>query len=134
MNSDCPAVERLPDETALEEILLYELTQTSGALWSHYDNEYGKVIREINGDQTARKILLWATQEPPRRIIFPQDVAEALGQEQQQACEILALLYKADVIDRVGSVSYWGPADPMLRRYIQLVCLGALSPTEDGAG
>lgn len=75
LNSDCPAVERLSDEAALEEILLYELTQTSGALWSHYHREYGKYIRQVNGDQTTRQTLLWIVKHPSQRIFFADTIS-----------------------------------------------------------
>lgn len=117
LNSDSPEVANLPKTEALEEVLLYELRQR-GSLWNHYEQVYGKIIHEMNGDQTARKVLLFTTKDAHRRL-FAHDIATDLGLDEQKVREALALLYKADVLDQAGTLSYWGPKDPMLRRYIQ---------------
>lgn len=117
LNSNAPAVANLPSLDALQEILLHELTQPQGALWSHYDEQYGKYIRTLNGTQTTRFILLWATKHAERRI-FPDEVAADLGLDELLVHDVLKKLERTDVIQRVGTVSYWGPADPMMRRYL----------------
>lgn len=50
LNSSAPAIDKLPSLEALEEVLLYELTQPRGALWSHYKEQFGKYIHELQGE------------------------------------------------------------------------------------
>ncbi|MBV7335147.1 hypothetical protein KFU94_44295 [Chloroflexi bacterium TSY] len=118
MNSRSAAATAFPDGDALEEVLLYELTQTRGALWSHYHKEYGKYISQINGDQIARKVLLWIIKHPKRRI-FADAIAADLNLQEQKVRESLEQLQAADIIHSTGWYSYEEPADPMLRRYIE---------------
>lgn len=118
LKSSSPAIHKLPALDALQEVLLYELTQKDGGLWNHYDEEYGKYIRLLNGEGATRKVLLWTVKHPERRI-FSDEVAQEVGLHEAKVREVLAKLYQGDIIDRVGTVSYTGPADPMLRRYIE---------------
>lgn len=116
MKSPSPATKRLPDLDALHEILLFELTR--GGLWYHYQEQYGKYISQINGDQTTRKVLLWIIKHPKRRI-FADAIAADLNLKEQKVRESLEILYAADIIKSTGWFSYEDPADPMLRRYIE---------------
>lgn len=118
LNSNSPDLQNLPAPEALQKVLLYELTRKDGALWGHYDEEYGKYIRELNGDGIARRILLWAVQQPPEARIYPNRVAEALSIPLDTAMALLQKLEHTDVIERFGG-TYSGPADPMLRRYLE---------------
>lgn len=118
MTSRSLAAEAFPDGDALEEVLLYELTQDRGALWSHYHKEYGKYINQVNGGQTARKVLLWIIKHPKRRI-FADTIAADLNLPEEKVRACLENLHAADIIRSTGWYSYEEPADPMLRRYIE---------------
>lgn len=118
LNSDSPAVAQLPDIDRLDEIVLFELTNKGSALWSHYEGEYGKYVRELNGDQTARKILFWITEFTGERIL-PDVVAEALGLDLLTVRGALEKLYRTDVIERAGITSFSGPTDPLMREFLR---------------
>ncbi|MEM7538451.1 MAG: hypothetical protein AAF639_40160 [Chloroflexota bacterium] len=36
------------------------MTDLQGALREHYDEEYGKYVNELNGDNITRQILYWS--------------------------------------------------------------------------
>ena len=118
LNSDSPAMGRLPDVSALNEIVPFELTQEFGALWNHYESEYGKYVRQLNGDQTTRMILFWITNHLGERII-PEQVAEALDLDVLVVRESLEKLYRTDVIRRASISSFWGPSDPLMREFLR---------------
>lgn len=116
--SESPDKERLPDVDALSDVLFFELNNELGALGKHYEEEYGKYVRELNGDQITRKILHWITNQAELHI-HPRKVAEALSLDFLQVQEALEKLYKADVIDRASISTFWGPSDPLMCEYLQ---------------
>jgi predicted AAA+ superfamily ATPase len=118
MNSLSPARTRLPDVDALSEIVLFELTHHESALWEHYENEYGKYVRQLNGDQTTRKILYWIANHPGQ-VIRPDTVAEVFGLSWEGVQEALEKLYRLDVIQRASVMTYEGPNDPLLREFLK---------------
>ncbi|MEM7131776.1 MAG: ATP-binding protein [Chloroflexota bacterium] len=118
MKSASPAINRLPDLDALDEILLFELTERRGGLWYHYHSEYGKYINQINGDQITRKTLLWIIKHPGQRI-FADAIAAELNLDEKKVRESLEKLHEADIIHSTGWLSYEDPKDPMLHRYIE---------------
>ncbi|MBV7334475.1 hypothetical protein KFU94_40805 [Chloroflexi bacterium TSY] len=118
MNSVCPAVERLPDIDSLNEIVLFELTHRRGSLREHYEEEYGKYVRELNGDQLTRKILFWIANHPKERILA-EKVATALDADLLEIQDSLEKLYRADVIRRASISSFWGPAEPLMREFLK---------------
>ncbi len=118
LSSDSPAVTQLPQIARLDEIVLFELTNKGSALWTHYEGEYGKYVRELNGDQTTRKILFWITEHADERIL-PDKVAEALGIDILTVRDALEKLYRTDVIQRAGITSFSGPADPLMREFLK---------------
>lgn len=118
MNSLSPARERLPDVDALSEIVLFELTHHESALWEHYENEYGKYVRQLNGDQTTRKILYWIANHPGQ-VIRPDTVAEVFGLSWEGVQAALEKLYRPDVIQRASVMTYEGPNDPLLCEFLK---------------
>lgn len=106
LNSGAPDVRNLPSLDALPKILLYELTNKGGALFEHYDGEYGKYIRELNGEGVSRRILLWSLQQPADQLIFPDRVAEALQLPLTTVMDTLGKLQRTDVLQRRGMGSY----------------------------
>lgn len=120
LKSDCPALQDNLTVAVLQQVLTYELTQTRGALWTHYSEEYGKYIYGINGDQTTRKTLLWIIKYPGRDI-FADEIAAELQLEEANVRRSLESLNAADIITLAGVSLYEGPADPLLRRYIEYV-------------
>lgn len=118
LKSTSPDAQLLPSLDALPKVLLYELTEEQGALRKHYREEYGKYIHEFNGDQTIRKVLLWLIKYP-ERTIFADELAAELRLEERKVQETLEKLDEADIIKSTGWYSYEGPADPLLRRYIE---------------
>ncbi|MEZ4734797.1 MAG: hypothetical protein R3E79_47500 [Caldilineaceae bacterium] len=121
LNSLSPDIQRLPDVAALADIVFFELTNRLGALFEHYENEYGKYgkyVEQLNGDHTIRKILYWITNHPDERI-FPDKIAEQFGVGLLQGQDGLDKLYRADIIERASISTFWGPKDPLLREYLK---------------
>ncbi|MEM7128300.1 MAG: hypothetical protein AAF702_18355 [Chloroflexota bacterium] len=118
LNSDLPDVERLPSIDELDKIVLFELTQGQGALWGHYESEYGKYVRELNGDDVTRKILLWIVNYPDEHI-HPKRVLEAFDLDVLQIRESLEILDQIDILDRATISTYLGPSDPLMREYLK---------------
>lgn len=113
-----PDLQRLPDVAALPDIIFFELTNRLGALFEHYEDEYGKYIEQLNGDQTTRKILFWITNHPDERI-FPDKIAKRFGVDLLEVQDALEKLYRADIIERASISTFWGPKDPLLREYLK---------------
>lgn len=118
LNSDSPAFEQLPAIDRLDELVLYELTNKGSALWSHYEGEYGKYVKELNGDDITRKVLFWITNHIGEHI-HPRNIAELLGLDLIQVRESLEALYKIDIIDRASISTFSGPTDPLLLEFLQ---------------
>jgi len=114
--------EELPNVDALDKIVFYELTNGLGVLHNHYEDEYAKYIRQLNGDQITRRILYWITnQEDDQVTITPHKVAESLGLDHLQVRDSLNKLQRLDIIERhVGNV-FWGPLDPLLAKYLNYI-------------
>lgn len=132
LQSASPDLARLPDLTALNDILFFELTDGLGSLREHYEDEYGKYIRELNGDDITRKILFWLTNYPGEHL-HPRRIAETLSLNFLQVRESLEKLYKLDIIQRATSSTFWGPTDPLLLeflRYDHYVDLDDLTPQD----
>lgn len=118
LNSTAPALALLPDLDGLREIVLYEVTNREAALWKHFDSEYGKYVRALNGDETTRKLLFWLTHHPGEHI-HPGKVADYFGLEVLQVRDALEKLYKIDLIDRASISTYRGPTDPLLLEFLR---------------
>ena len=116
--SRCPARQDYPDLDALEKVLTFELTNSAGYLWQHYEEEFDKYTELLNQGQTTKKVLFWATKYPDERIDVKR-VAKEIGVEIEKVQAALKKLYKADLVDKMGWTLYHGPSDPMLRRYIE---------------
>lgn len=113
-----PDLKRLPEVAALQEIVFFELHNGLGALREHYDNEYGKYVRQLNGDGATRKILYWLTNYPGEHL-HPQHIAETLQLDVIQVQEALEKLYKLDIIQRASISTFWGPTDPLLLEFLK---------------
>jgi len=132
MTSDSPQLANFPDLSALVEVDIFELTDQRGQLWRHYSREFGKYSRELNSGLTTRRVMLWATKYPGERI----DANRIADELQIKVSEVRASLDKlrwADVVRKIGLISYQCPSDPMMRRYISyqhMVEVENLSPAE----
>lgn len=118
LSSVSPDIDRLPDLDALKDIVYFEVTHGLGALREHYENEYGKYVRQLNGDGTTRKVLFWITNYPGEHL-HARRIAERLGLAQLQVQEALEKLYKLDIIDRASISTFWGPTDPLLLEFLR---------------
>ncbi|MFQ5616527.1 MAG: ATP-binding protein, partial [Anaerolineales bacterium] len=118
VNSDCPARRRLPALDALEEVMTFELTDPRGELWQHYREEFGKYSQQLNAGKVTRQVMLWTTRYPDR-YIDAEEVAQELGVDVSAVRAALEKLRWVDVVEKMGLISYQGPNDPMLRRYIE---------------
>jgi hypothetical protein len=116
--SRSPARQRFPALDALEEVVTFELTNKHGILWQHYREEYEKYTHELNEGVTTRKVMLWATKYPDETIDVEQ-VAKAIGVDEKEVRNSLEKLRWIDVVEKSGLLSYKGPTDPMLRRFIE---------------
>lgn len=135
LNSLSPAIQRLPDVTALPDVVFFEVTNPLGALYEHYENEYGKYVRQLNGDGTTRKILYWITNYPGEHL-HPERIAERLQLDLVQVQESLERLYRLDIIARASISTFWGPTDPLLLdflRYEHYVDIDSLLPQDAAA-
>ncbi|MFQ5617196.1 MAG: hypothetical protein ACE5GO_12155, partial [Anaerolineales bacterium] len=118
MFSDCPARRQLPALDALEAIVKFELTDQHGELRQHYHREFLKYSQQLNAGQITRKVMLWATKYPDQRIAV-EHMAQEIGVTTAEVHTALERLQWVDVVERVGLLSYKGPTDPMLRRFIE---------------
>jgi hypothetical protein len=118
LSSVSPDLARLPDVEALKDIVYFELTNGLGALREHYENEYGKYVRQLNGDGTTRKILFWITNHPGEHL-HSRQIAEQLSLDRLQVQDSLEKLYKLDIIDRASISTFWGPTDPLLLDFLR---------------
>ena len=132
MTSFSPARQDYPSLDALDEVVTFELTNPAGLLWQHYREEFGKYSQLLNDGQTTRKVMLWATKYPDERV-EAEHVAKQLGIEVSQVRQSLEKLRWVDVVEKTGLISYQGPNDPMMRRYIEFqhyTEIEKLSPAE----
>lgn len=112
-----PAKDRYPDLAALDEVLQFELTNSSGLLFKHYNEEFAKYSSLLNDGQTTKRVMFWATKYPDERIDAAR-VAKEIGVEQSEVQESLQKLEQLDIVTRRTWSIYHGPTDPMLTRYI----------------
>ncbi|HHN93863.1 MAG TPA: ATP-binding protein, partial [Anaerolineae bacterium] len=127
-----PARRRFPALDALEDVLIFELTDPLGQLWQHYREEFGKFSHQLNEGPVTRRVMLWATKYPGERI-DAERVAREIGAPVEEVLAALDKLQWVDVVEKVGLISYQGPTDPILRRYIEYqhrVEIERLSPAE----
>ena len=130
MTSDSPQVANYPDLSALTEAYLFELTDPQAQLWTHYSREFGKYSHELNEGLIIRRVMLWATKYPGERI-DAERIAEELEIEVSQVRASLEKLNWVDVVRKIGLITYQGPSDPVMRRYIEyqhLVEIDQLAP------
>ena len=118
MYSEHPARRDFPALDALEEVMRFELTDMNGKLWQHYYGEFEKYSDQLNERDTTRRMMLLATKYPGQRLTTRR-AAEELGIEVKEAREALEKLHWADVVEKIGLISYQGPSDPMMRRFIE---------------
>ena len=118
MTSDCPSRDDLPDLDAMHEILRYELSDLNGRILQHHSREFAKYSDELNHGTTTRRVMLWVTKFPDERV-DAEMASSALGIDWETARDALEKLRWADVVNKVGMISYHGPSDPMMRRYIE---------------
>ena len=104
--------------SALAELCVFELTDQRGQLLRHYSREFGKYSHELNSGLTTRRVMLWATKYPGERI-DAQRIADELQIKVSEVRASLDKLRWADVVRKIGLISYQGPNDPMMRRYIE---------------
>ena len=74
--------------------------------------------------------MLWATKYPGERI-DAERIADKLEIEVSQVRASLEKLHWVDVVRKIGLISYQGPSDPVMRRYIEyqhLVEIDKLAP------
>ncbi len=132
MVSPCAERHAYPSTKALEALMRHELTNPSGGLWQHYRREFHHYSRQLNEGPLTRNVVLWATKYPDERI-DPDRLAEDLGAGVGEVLAALEKLQWIDVVQRTGLISYQGPGDPMLRRYVEYqhaVEIEKLAPAE----
>lgn len=118
MNSTCPARDKLPSLSTLQEVLIFELTNHQGELWQHYREEFEKYSHQLNEGLVTRRVMLWATKYPDERI-DADEVAQELGLEVKEVRASLEKLRWVDIVEKIGLISYKGPNDPIMRRFIE---------------
>ncbi|MBV7329745.1 hypothetical protein KFU94_16160 [Chloroflexi bacterium TSY] len=118
MTSVSPARRRLPSLDALQEVANFELTDTNGDLYQHYSEEFNKYSHQLNEGDTTRKVMLWTTKYPDQTL-DPKVAATELGLDERTVREALEKLRWADIVRKSGLITYVGPSDPMLRRFIE---------------
>ena len=118
MSSESGRTVNYPDLSALAELCVFELTDQRGQLLRHYSREFGKYSHELNSGLTTRRVMLWATKYPGERI-DAQRIADELQIKVSEVRASLDKLRWADVVRKIGLISYQGPNDPMMRRYIE---------------
>ncbi|MCE7980900.1 MAG: hypothetical protein DYG89_06880 [Caldilinea sp. CFX5] len=116
--SQSPARSQFPALDALQAVVLFEIGTPAGRLWQHYHEEFDKVSHALNEGTTTRKVMFWATKYPDQRIDVEQ-VAQRIGVDESKVRESLEKLRWIDVVEKIGLLSYKGPTDPMMRRYIE---------------
>ncbi|MEM7538067.1 MAG: ATP-binding protein [Chloroflexota bacterium] len=104
------------DSEWLEKFIIHMLTNRHSPLRVHYHEEYGKYITRMN--PVTRQVLLWIIKHPKRRI-FADEIAAELALKEADVQQSLDQLYEVDVIESTGWLSFEGPRDPMLRKYIR---------------
>ena len=127
MQTRSPARQQYPDLDALEDAVQFELTNIHGYLRQHYAFEFAKFTHELNEGDTTRKVMFWTTKYPDKRIDFKQ-----IAQEKTVRASLEKLQW-VDIVKRTGLISYEGPSDPMLCRYIEYqhkIEIENLSPEE----
>lgn len=107
-----------PSLEALENVVSFELTDSSGQLWQYYNKQFAKYSNILNKDDRTKKVMFWATKYPEEEI-DAEHIAKEIGADLDLVQDSLRKLYKADIITRVGWTLYEGSGDPMLRRYIE---------------
>jgi len=119
MLSRSPDVARFPDVDAVADVVNFELSHHTGTLGRHYEEEYGKYVTELNGDDLTRKILYWITNQKELALhIHPRRVAKEINAEVLDVQKSLEKLYRLDIIQLVTGAVYTGPTDPLMRLYL----------------
>lgn len=118
MNSTSQSRAHFPDLSALEEVYTFELTNEQGKLWQHYREEFEKYSHQLNDGLVTRRVMLWATKYPDKRIDAEQ-VAEEIGVKTKEVRASLEKLRWVDVVSKIGLISYKGPTDAMMRHFIE---------------
>jgi hypothetical protein len=113
-----PARDKFPALDALEEVMIFELTNPLGKLWQHYREEFEKYSEQLNQGNVTRRVMLWAIKHPDERI-DAERVATEIGLDEQEIQAALEKLRWIDVVEKIGLISYKGPNDPMMRRFIE---------------
>ncbi|MEM7538126.1 MAG: ATP-binding protein [Chloroflexota bacterium] len=108
----------LTDPKSLKKVAFYELGNLDGKLWQHYNEEVEKYSDLLNDGTTTRKVMFESTKYPGE-LMYPDQIAEALGLPVDEVEDSIRRLYQADIVQK-GTVSMFnGPNDPMLRRFIK---------------
>ncbi|MEM7537745.1 MAG: hypothetical protein AAF639_36580 [Chloroflexota bacterium] len=118
MRSRCGARKQLPSLDALQTISNFEVRHQNAILAQHYGPEIEKYSERLNDGPTTRRVMLWVTKYP-NQFIDAEMASEELGIDEKVAREALEKLRWIDIIEKTGIISYTGPKDPMLRRYIE---------------
>ncbi|MEM7533203.1 MAG: ATP-binding protein [Chloroflexota bacterium] len=118
MDSQSPDRVLYPDLDALKKVVIYELTDLRGRLYQHYHEEFGRFIHELNDGDTTRRVLLWVAKHADE-LLMAKNIAKDLKLDQREVAVSMEKLRQADVLTRQGLISYYGPSDPMLCRYIE---------------
>ncbi|MEM7537453.1 MAG: ATP-binding protein [Chloroflexota bacterium] len=119
MRSDSEGVAQFPDINAIEQVVSFELSNRAGALGQHYEEEYGKYVSELNGDNITRKILYWITNQDALKLqLHPKRVAAAINEDILVVQDSLEKLCRLDIIQRITGKVYMGPTDPLMKLYL----------------
>ncbi|MEM7536884.1 MAG: ATP-binding protein [Chloroflexota bacterium] len=118
MDSSSPDCVGYPNLDALKKVIIYELTDFRGSLFQHYYEEFGKFIHELNEGDTTRQVMLWVAKHADE-LLMAKNIAKSLGIDRKEVANALEKLRWVDVIKRQGLISFYGPTDPMLCRYIE---------------
>ncbi|MEM7533031.1 MAG: hypothetical protein AAF639_12700 [Chloroflexota bacterium] len=119
MFSKSPALKNFPDVNAVGQVVEFELTNHAGVLREHYDEEYGKYVTELNGDNITRKILYWITNQKTLEFdITAHSVANAMSLDVIEVQTALDKLHRMDIIQRRIAMVYSGPRDPLMKLYL----------------
>ncbi|MCP4349599.1 MAG: hypothetical protein GY795_29310 [Desulfobacterales bacterium] len=118
ITSPSQAIRKYPSLDALEEVMLFELTNRHGILWQHFNEEFEKYSTVLNASQTTKKIMFWAVKYPDQQIDADR-IADELNIDEETVKDALKKLYQVDIVNKIGWTLFEGPGDPMLRRYIE---------------
>jgi len=119
MFSASPARNKFPDNKQVAAVVEFELTDHEGSLREHYDEEYGKYVTQLNGDNITRKILYWITNQTTSEFeITAPTVAHAMNIDVVEVQNSLNILHRMDIIQRKIAMIYSGPRDPLIRLYL----------------